>query len=1033
MTLFGFRPSRLLPLLFVGLSLFVWSVPNVAPADPAPSPPDEYGAHVRPLMTRYCLSCHSAKAKKADLDLERFTSVGEARKDPRPWMEVLEKLESNEMPPKKAAQPSPEERRRLMTWVRGFLAEEARARDGDPGRVVVRRLSNAEYDYTVRDLTGVDLRPTRDFPADGAAGEGFTNAGDALVMSPTLLVKYLDAAKGVAAHAVLLPDGMRFSASATRRDWTDEALAGLRQAYHRFNGGPDDGRLDVMPYLAATVAHRDDLLSGKTTTDAVAEQEKLNPKYLKTLWQAMNDGGASFPLDAIRFRWRQASAKDMGAAASLVEAWRTLLWKFNKVGSYMNPVWQDADNPPFVETQTIRLKPAPAAGKKEVVLYLTARDLTGHEGARVVWRRPRLEGGKQPPLLLRDVADSGLEAARFGKDSQGKAVGDADLAAAAPSVIEVRLPAALLQDREFVAEGELEPGGAGRVVQFEARADAPDLGRPVAGVPCAADADLRADADRDGGFDAFRRCFPVHLSYGKIVPDDEIINLRLYCREDGPLERLFLDDAQEQELDHLWQELVYVSQEPLVEAANYDSFCGYVSQDGKDALKRFTERTQELVRKRAEDFRKEEAASEPKHLDALLDFASRAWRRPLQDKEKTDLLNLYQKLRGKEMPHEEAFRDVLARVLASPAFLYRVEDPAAGAEARPVSGWEQATRLSYFLWATLPDAKLREAAAAGKLADPKDVSAEAARMLKDPRIRGLAVEFAAQWLQVRDFQSNREKNTKLFPTFDDKLRDAMFEETVLYFQDLFQNDRSVLEILDSDHTFLDETLAKHYGVPNVAGAEWRRVDGVRQYGRGGVLGMGSVLAAQSGASRTSPVLRGNWVVEVLLGEKIPRPPPDVPKLPDDETAAENLTVRQLTERHTRVAACAVCHQRIDPFGFALEKYDPIGRFRDKDAAGRPADCKARLRDGTEFDGVDGLRNYLLTRRKDDFLRHFCTKLLGYALGRSVALSDQPLIDEMVAGLKADDYRVSAAVLVVVRSKQFRCHRGRDAIVEEDHP
>ena len=306
-------------------------------------------------------------------------------------------------------------------------------------------------------------------------------------------------------------------------------------------------------------------------------------------------------------------------------------------------------------------------------------------------------------------------------------------------------------------------------------------------------------------------------------------------------------------------------------------------------------------------------------------------------------------------------------------------------------------------------------------------------MLKDPRTRGLAVEFATQWLQVRDFLDNHEKNTKLFPAFDDQLRAAMFEETVLYFQDLFQNDRSVLEILDSDHTFLDETLAKHYGVPNVSGTAWRRVDGVKKYGRGGVLGMGSVLTTQSGASRTSPVLRGNWVVEVLLGEKIPKPPPDVPKLPDDETATENLTVRQLTERHTRVAACAVCHQRFDPFGFSLEKYDPIGRFRDKDAGGRPIDCKAKLRDGTQFDGVDGLRDYLLTRRKEDFLRHFCTKLLGYALGRSVTLSDRPLIDEMIAGLKANDYRISAAVLAVVRSKQFRFHQERDAVAEENNP
>ncbi len=216
------------------LPLFALALPagagaKLGAADAAPADPSgEYAAHVRPLMAQYCLTCHSQKAKKGDLDLERFASFDEVRKDLRPWQDVLEKLDGGEMPPKKATQPTPEERQRLVGWVRGFLAEEARARAGDPGRVVVRRLSNAEYDYTVRDLTGVDLQPTRDFPADGAAGEGFTNAGEALVMSPTLLTKYLNAAKGIAAHAVLLPDGLRFSppppaATGPMRRWPNSA------------------------------------------------------------------------------------------------------------------------------------------------------------------------------------------------------------------------------------------------------------------------------------------------------------------------------------------------------------------------------------------------------------------------------------------------------------------------------------------------------------------------------------------------------------------------------------------------------------------------------------------------------------------------------------------------------------------------------------------------------------------------------------------------------------------------------------------
>jgi hypothetical protein len=322
----------------------------------------------------------------------------------------------------------------------------------------------------------------------------------------------------------------------------------------------------------------------------------------------------------------------------------------------------------------------------------------------------------------------------------------------------------------------------------------------------------------------------------------------------------------------------------------------------------------------------------------------------------------------------------------------------------------------------VPDDELRRLAAAGQLHDPKVLAAQTQRLLKDDRVRALAIEFGTQWIHVRGFDELKEKNEKLFPTFDAALRKAIYEESILFFQDLFQKDRPVTDLLDSDATFLNETLAKHYGIPGVVGPQWRRVEGVKKYGRGGVLGLASVQAKESGASRTSPVLRGNWVVETLLGEKLPRPPANVPRLPEEEGGNDGLTVRQLVEKHTRVAECAVCHQRIDPFGFAFEKYDPIGRFREKDLGGLAVDARARLKDGTEFDGIDGLRNYLLTKKKDIVVRLFCRRLLGYALGRAVTLSDQSLIDEMVAEMNKSDGRLSAAVLAIVRGPQFRMIR-----------
>src|SRR5262249_10055384 len=235
-----------------------------------------------------------------------------------------------------------------------FLDAEAKDRAGDPGLVPLRRLSNAEYNYTIRDLTAVDLQPAREFPADGAAGEGFTNAAEALAdMSPTLLNKYLNAAKEISAHAVLLPDGFRFSPTKTRRDWTDESLARLRAFYAAYSA---DGRLPLQSYLMATVRHRQDLASGKVTLEAVAAREKLNAKYLQVLWQPLTDSNPSYPLDRIRSRWRQASEKDVPALLAEVSAWQAALWKFVKIGSYVdgNTIRQAANDPAAAATQPLK-------------------------------------------------------------------------------------------------------------------------------------------------------------------------------------------------------------------------------------------------------------------------------------------------------------------------------------------------------------------------------------------------------------------------------------------------------------------------------------------------------------------------------------------------------------------------------------------------------------------------------------------------------------------------------------------------------
>jgi len=287
-------------------------------------------------------------------------------------------------------------------------------------------------------------------------------------------------------------------------------------------------------------------------------------------------------------------------------------------------------------------------------------------------------------------------------------------------------------------------------------------------------------------------------------------------------------------------------------------------------------------------------------------------------------------------------------------------------------------------------------------------------MLKDDKIRRLATEFGCQWLHVRDVGTLDEKSERHFPTFI-SLRGDMQEEVVRFFIDLFQNDRSVLSLLNADHTFVNASLAKHYAL-DVQGDGWRRLEGIQSKGRGGILGFAATLAKQSGASRTSAILRGTWLSEVILGDKLPIPPKGVPILPEETPA--NLSERQLIERHSRDENCAGCHRRIDPFGFALEGFDAIGRAR-------IADTKTVLPDGTSVDGLNDLRDYLTNKRGDDFLRQFCRKLLGYALGRSVQLSDRPLIDSMVRS----DHRIGTLIDLIVRSPQFREVRGKDTIAQ----
>jgi hypothetical protein len=399
-------------------------------------------------------------------------------------------------------------------------------------------------------------------------------------------------------------------------------------------------------------------------------------------------------------------------------------------------------------------------------------------------------------------------------------------------------------------------------------------------------------------------------------------------------------------------------------------------------------------------------------------LARRAYRREPSAADLKPLMAFYDQGR-REGTFDTGIQRALHRILASPKFLLRTERQSAGvAPGRPyrITDVELASRLSFFLWSTIPDDELLQLAVKGRLSDSATLEAQVARMLADPRARALVDGFAAQWLQLRNLR-NIVPDSETFPDFDDQLREAFARETELLFESIVAEDRNVLDLLRADYTFLNERLARHYGVPHVYGSHFRRVS-VADERRRGLLGHGSVLTVTSHADRTAPVLRGKWILDNLLGTPPPPPPPDVST--DLEPAREGappLTVRERMQRHRASPQCASCHNLMDPLGLALENFDAVGAWRGFDA-GQPIDATTQLSDGTRVDGIVELRRALLAR-EHVLVRTITEKLLVYALGRGPQHDDMPVIRRIVREAAPHDYRFSSLILGIVRSLPFQ--------------
>ena len=411
------------------------------------------------------------------------------------------------------------------------------------------------------------------------------------------------------------------------------------------------------------------------------------------------------------------------------------------------------------------------------------------------------------------------------------------------------------------------------------------------------------------------------------------------------------------------------------------------------------------------------ASAEACAADILSGLARRAFRRPVTDEDVDRLLVFYE--RGAATGgFDGGIELALRRLLVSPELLFRiVEDPPDLPPGAPyaLSDLELASRLSFFLWSSIPDDELLDAAVRGELGDPAVLEAQTRRMLADPRAQALVTNFAGQWLSLRNAAAVQ-PDEDLFPDFGEDLRQGFRRETEMLFDAILREDRSVVELLSADYTFLNERLAVHYGIPNVRGSHFRRVV-LDDPGRGGLLGHGSILTVTSHANRTSPVVRGKWVLENILGTPPPPPPADVPAL-EATTAGRTLTMREAMEQHRANPVCASCHRVMDPLGLALEPFDAIGRWRTPNETRVPMDLTGVLPDGTVFDGPAGLRAALLAH-PERFVTTVTEKLLTYAVGRGVEYYDAPAVRAITRGAAEDDYRLTTLILGVVKSPPFR--------------
>ncbi|MCX6592988.1 MAG: DUF1592 domain-containing protein [Acidobacteria bacterium] len=1042
----------------------------VATAGPAPA-----------SFKTYCFSCHG-KAAMGGVNLEQLAAQPSPGENFQHWEKVAAALETRHMPPAKMKQPTDEERAAAVNWIRTELRTYALKNAGDPGRVTMRRLTSGEYAYTIKDLTGVDFRADQDFVTDEVGGVGFTNFGDVQFLQDSSLERYLGAAKWVADRAVIGSGPLQFYQDPGRTGMELSAINRIYAIYnaHGFRASSGEGgrpfgldRYSKAIHAAWRYQHRAALGEPKVTLAQLAAREGLLTPFVEHMWNVLQKQGTKFPTAEViaRFHKLPTPPQDDAKIRAACDQIRDFVidWPRWLLGAGEQAAGGQGDERALILTdETVQALPRQKMrfnvirrgreDSKTIRVYLTmgSANPDAQDQPYIIWRNGtiRLIGKDRkqlPPQPLRSaLTPESVAQLGYGKTPDGKEISldEFTTPSTGTATFDVALPDA---QGSFVLliEPEIGPGINDDAVIRCTISDRPELnkGRPfsaLVGKPdspgykawktnvmaFAADIPLNSHAE---GNPSDKDPIPAPYDNTYNQPERDVFHTQVkYFRGDRFLYQNMLDAPTRIKLDQAWNDL-------LASFDYHDNFLLFVKQKFKLDLKDKTiaqltpaeiaalpaEPRKYIAALRAEydAVHKSQITGQPQHIDDAVRFAAQAWRRPLTEADKADLKLFYWTQRETlKLDHAAGLRALLARILVAPAFLYKYEQPLLTSSApKALTGSELANRLSYFLWSSPPDAELRRAAQAGELAQPASLAKQVKRMMADTRARRFSTEFFGQWLGFYRFDQFRGVDSTRYPEFNDELKSAMYDEAVTFFEHIIRQERPVGEIFSADYTFVNKTLAKHYGVKQEVKSTTtpELVTGANAFARGGMLRLGAVHAATSAPLRTSPVKRGDWMLRRVLGTPTPPPPADAGSIPADEKNFGGLSLREKLAAHQRNATCAGCHTRIDPLGFPFERYDAIGRLRDKYPDGKPVDDSSIASDKTPIAGIDGLLAYL-KKQEPQVLKNLSHKLLGYALGRTILASDQPLVEKMVTlGSQATFTQLATEIVL---SRQFRYRR-----------